>query len=107
MSKYSQQTVLLEDRNSSTSIIVGLVPLGARVLDVGCSAGYLGAALKQERMARVWGIELDEADAETARQRGFEKVFTADLDTFEWPSLDAYEFDVVVFADVLEHLKRP
>ena len=107
MSKYSAQGVQLEDRNSATTRIVGLVPIGARVLDVGCSAGYLGEALKEQREARVWGIELDESDAAKARERGFEEVFAADLDHFAWDDLDRYEFDAVVFADVLEHLKRP
>lgn len=107
MSKYSAQEVPSEDRNSATTKIVGLVPGGARVLDVGCSAGYLGEALKQRRQARVWGIELDETDAALARDRGFEEVFTADLDSFSWDMLDGYEFDAVIFADVLEHLKRP
>jgi methionine biosynthesis protein MetW len=107
MSKYSTQEVPLEDRNSATTKIVGLVPSGARVLDVGCSAGYLGEALKQRKQARVWGIELDERDAAKARERGFEEVLTADLDLFNWDDLDGREFDVIVFADVLEHLKRP
>jgi SAM-dependent methyltransferase len=74
---------------------------------VGCSAGYLGEALKERKQARVWGIELDETDAAKARERGFEEVFTADLDQFAWDDLDGYEFDAIVFADVLEHLKRP
>jgi len=99
--------VPLADRNSATTRIVGLVPTGARVLDVGCSAGYLGEALKQRRGARVWGIELDETDAAKARERGFEEVFTADLDRFAWDDLGSREFDAVVFADVLEHLKQP
>src|SRR4029077_3564100 len=107
MSKYSAQGVPLEDSNSATTKIVGLVPSAARVLDVGCSAGYLGEALMQRRDARVWGIELDERDAAMARERGFEQVFTADLDLFAWDDLGGLEFDVVVFADVLEHLKRP
>jgi methionine biosynthesis protein MetW len=107
MSKYSAQGVPLEDSNTATTKIVGLVPTGARVLDVGCSAGYLGEALIQRRDARAWGIELDETDAAMARERGFEEVFTADLDGFAWDDLGRLEFDVVVFADVLEHLKRP
>ncbi len=61
----------------------------------------------QQRDARAWGIELDERDAAMARERGFEKVFTADLDSFEWDDLGRLEFDAIVFADVLEHLKRP
>lgn len=107
MSKYAKQSVQLEDANYATTKIVGLVPKGARALDVGCSTGYLGEALMQRRDARVWGIELDESDAETARERGFEKVFVADLDTFAWENLEGNEFDAIVFADVLEHLKRP
>src|ERR1700737_273927 len=107
MSKYSAQEVPLEDTNSATTKIVGLVPTGARVLDVGCSAGYLGEALKQRKQARVWGIELDETDAAKARERGFEEVFTADLDQFAWDDLNGHEFDAIVFADVLEHVKRP
>jgi methionine biosynthesis protein MetW len=107
MSKYSKQAVPLEDNNYATSRIVGLIQDGARVLDVGCSAGYLGESLIQHRKARVWGIELDESDAATARERGFEKVFTADLDTFNWQELEGNQFDAIVFADVLEHLKRP
>jgi methionine biosynthesis protein MetW len=107
VSKYSAQGVPVEDRNSATTKIVGLVPTGARVLDVGCSAGYLGEALKERRQARVWGIELDETDAAKARKRGYEEVIAADLDLFNWEDLGRNEFDVVVFADVLEHLKRP
>jgi 2-polyprenyl-3-methyl-5-hydroxy-6-metoxy-1,4-benzoquinol methylase len=107
MSKYSEQTVPLADTNSATSRIVGLIRDGARVLDVGCSAGYLGESLIQRCKARVWGIELDEADAAAARERGFEKVYTADLDTFDWQELVGNHFDAIVFADVLEHLKRP
>ncbi len=84
-----------------------MVPAGSRVLDVGCSSGYLGEALKERRDARVWGIELDDTDAAMARERGLEEVFTADLDSFDWDDLGTREFDVVVFADVLEHLKRP
>jgi methionine biosynthesis protein MetW len=107
MSKYSAQGVPLENSNAATTKIVGLVPVGARVLDVGCSAGYLGEALIQRCEARVWGIELDERDAAMARERGFEQVLTADLDRFDWEDLGQLEFDVIVFADVLEHLKRP
>ena len=107
MSKYSKQGVPLDDQNTAPTRILGMVPIGSRVLDVGCSSGYLGEALKERRDAIVWGIELDETDAAMARERGFEEVFAADLDTFDWDDLGQREFDVVIFADVLEHLKRP
>jgi 2-polyprenyl-3-methyl-5-hydroxy-6-metoxy-1,4-benzoquinol methylase len=107
MSKYSKQGVPLDDQNTAPTRILGMVPVGSRVLDVGCSSGYLGEALKRQRGASVWGIELDETDAAMARERGFEEVFVADLDSFDWDDLGRREFDVIVFADVLEHLKRP
>jgi cyclopropane fatty-acyl-phospholipid synthase-like methyltransferase len=83
MSKYSKQGVPVDDQNTAPSRIVGMVPTGSRVLDVGCSSGYLGEALKERRDARVWGIELDETDAAMARERGLEEVFTADVDSFD------------------------
>lgn len=107
MSKYSRQSVDLDNPSTSTTKIVELVPENSRVLDVGCSSGYLGEAFIKKRGARVWGIEIDPDDADQARQRGFERVFGGDLDSFDWNDLAGLEFDAIVFADVLEHLKRP
>jgi methionine biosynthesis protein MetW len=107
VSKYAEQRVRLEDRNSSTTKITDLVTQGARVLDVGCSSGYLGETLIAEKGARVWGVEIDESDAARARQRGFQEVAVADLDQFDWTPFAAMKFDYILFADVLEHLKNP
>src|SRR3712207_6210293 len=49
--------------------IVGLVPPGARrVLDLGCSTGWLAAALKEFRDIEVVGIEREPAYAAVARE---------------------------------------
>ena len=48
--------------------IVGLVPEGARrVLDLGCSTGWLAAALKERGPVEVVGIEREPAYARIAR----------------------------------------
>lgn len=89
--------------------VLALVPEHARrVLDLGCSSGRLGAALKQRQGAVVVGIEAHEHYAKEARGR-LENVLHADIE--EVFSTDACStlgtFDCIVAADVLEHLRDP
>lgn len=78
-------------------------PEPLRVLDVGCSEGYLGKILTKKGHA-VTGIESDPAAAEKAC--GYYEVFhRADIETFAFPYRRV--FDYILFADVLEHLRDP
>ncbi|HRJ27873.1 MAG TPA: class I SAM-dependent methyltransferase [Fimbriimonadaceae bacterium] len=82
------------------------VPERARkILDVGCWRGAFGAALKAERSAEVWGIELEPEPASVAATR-LDRVLVGDaLQIFG--ELPREAFDAVCFNDVLEHLPRP
>ena len=82
------------------------IEAGARVLDVGCGAGALGAALRRERDIEVVGIELAPTAVERASER-LDRVIAADLDALEALPADAGVFDAIVLADVLEHLRDP
>ncbi len=73
------------------------------ILDVGTASGYLGKTLR-ERGHSVTGIEMDPATAEKARAY-YDFFHVADLETFEFPY--RREFDYILFADVLEHLRDP
>jgi 2-polyprenyl-3-methyl-5-hydroxy-6-metoxy-1,4-benzoquinol methylase len=75
-----------------------------RVLDVGCSSGYLARRLV-ERGSTVVGLEADERAAEEAREV-CEEVLVGDVETIELPFAEA-SFDVVLCGDVLEHLRDP
>lgn len=75
-----------------------------RVLDVGCSSGYLARPLV-ERGATVVGIDADERAAEEARSV-CEQVLVGDVETMALPFEDA-SFDLVLCGDVLEHLRDP
>jgi methionine biosynthesis protein MetW len=89
--------------------VAELVPAGvARVLDLGCSSGALGQALKRREGCEVVGVE---ADAERAARAGerLDRVVHADLDRFAgagWRD-ELGRFDCLVAADVLEHLRDP
>ena len=76
------------------------------MLDVGCAHGYVAEVLVRQG-CRVVGVERDPEDAARAR-RHCEEVVVADLDTPGWAdALGARRFDVIVFADVLEHVRDP
>ena len=86
------------------AMLLELVPDGSRVLDVGCSSGYLARPLV-ERGCTVVGIELDESAAEAAREV-CEEVLVGDAETMELPFPPA-SFDVVLCGDLIEHLREP
>jgi 2-polyprenyl-3-methyl-5-hydroxy-6-metoxy-1,4-benzoquinol methylase len=75
-----------------------------RVLDVGCSSGYLARPLVAAG-ATVVGVELDPAAAEEARTV-CEEVVVGDVESLELP-FDQASFDVVLCGDVVEHLRDP
>ncbi|GGR72813.1 2-polyprenyl-3-methyl-5-hydroxy-6-metoxy-1,4-benzoquinol methylase [Nocardioides luteus] len=77
-----------------------------RVLDVGCWTGEVGRILT-ERGCTVTGIEID-PEAAALAEKVLERVIVADLDSTPLTELaEPGAYDVVIFADVLEHLLDP
>lgn len=77
-----------------------------RVLEVGCSGGYFGEALKRAGH-EVWGIELNEQAAQEAAQV-LDRVESMTVEGFlKNPEFQNEKFDAIVFGDVLEHLADP
>lgn len=80
-----------------------------RVLDVGCFCGGTGRFLKQRYPGcEVVGVEMLEKAAELAAP-AYDRVIVGTLEqlSFEEAGLPPHTFDVVVAADVLEHLFNP
>jgi 2-polyprenyl-3-methyl-5-hydroxy-6-metoxy-1,4-benzoquinol methylase len=75
-----------------------------RALDVGCSTGYLALPLVAAGV-EVTGLELDPLAAAEARTV-CKDVLVGDVETMELP-FEPGSFDLVLCADVLEHLRSP
>jgi 2-polyprenyl-3-methyl-5-hydroxy-6-metoxy-1,4-benzoquinol methylase len=84
--------------------LLALVGSGKRVLDVGCSSGYLATPLVANGCT-VIGVELD-PDAAEAAGSVCADVLVGDVETMEFPFTEA-SFDVVLCGDLVEHLREP
>jgi 2-polyprenyl-3-methyl-5-hydroxy-6-metoxy-1,4-benzoquinol methylase len=93
------------DRHSSHSQIVKQCGegQGLRLLDVGCARGHLSTALTSQGW-EVTGIEYDAADAAVAQENCIDVIVGTAEDVMEAMN---EKFDVIVFADVLEHFVHP
>jgi 2-polyprenyl-3-methyl-5-hydroxy-6-metoxy-1,4-benzoquinol methylase len=96
-----------DDPASTHSKVVSLVPPATRVLEFGCATGYMSEVLKTRLGCTVVGVEIDRDAAALAEQHA-ERVIVGDAEKIDYAAeLAGEEFDVVLFADVLEHLKEP
>lgn len=80
-----------------------------RVLEIGCGAGATGALVKQKYPDTQYiGVEIEEEAATIARTR-LNKVIQVNIEqvTIEQLAVEQESFDLIVCADVLEHLYDP
>jgi 2-polyprenyl-3-methyl-5-hydroxy-6-metoxy-1,4-benzoquinol methylase len=81
---------------------------GPRVLDLGSGPGIVSGALARTADKTVTCVDLDPDHLEAAAERGAARTIQSDLTTTTWSEQVAGEqFDVVILADVLEHLVDP
>jgi glycosyltransferase involved in cell wall biosynthesis len=90
------------DFPSPHSAALDTVRPGARVIDLGCAGGYVGAALRQRRGCHVTGVDR------------YPLASGVELDAFirhdlndGLPRLDFRKYDYVLILDVIEHLSSP
>jgi 2-polyprenyl-3-methyl-5-hydroxy-6-metoxy-1,4-benzoquinol methylase len=90
------------DYVSPHSEALAVVPAGARVLDLGCAGGYVGAMMRRMRGCTVTGVDK------------FPLGPGVELDRFVlhdlndgFPPVNAGDYDHVLLLDVIEHLASP
>lgn len=92
--------------NTSQAKAIHMVGWNKRVLEVGPATGSM-TALMQQRGCRVTGIEIDPEAAKSASQY-CEEMIVGDVETLDLEeALGDGQFDMILFADVLEHLVDP
>ena len=89
---------------SIQNALAQLVPLGARVLDLGCGDGAMLAHLQATHGCSGYGVEIDDANVLACVQRGV-NVIQLNLDE-GLAMFDDASFDVVLQIDTLQHLRN-
>ena len=96
----------LGDEGTSHHYMLELIGSNKTVLDVGCASGYLAKTLGAYGNT-VTGVEYD-AEAAAEAEPHLHRVVVADLDQVDLAEAVGGDcFDVIVFGDVLEHLRDP
>ncbi len=91
-------------KHGTHKIILSFLEEKKLVLDVGCQTGYLGA--NDIKNNTFYGIEKNKKAAKKA-EKIYRKVITGDVEKLINTSLELPKFDVIIFADILEHLVYP
>lgn len=94
------------DGLSTAARLSRLVGSDRRVLELGCGYGVITRQLAVEQGCAVTGVEYDAASAEHARA-WLDQLVVGDLENASWATSILPPFDVVLAADVIEHLRDP
>lgn len=113
LNKYGNEEYIIdiEAKNDSHSIISReIVKLEKKltVLDVGCGSGLIGKFLLDYDNITIDGIEIDKkAIAEANKIKKYRKIYNNSIDEILDDSIKLQKYDVIIFADLLEHLVKP
>lgn len=100
-------TIDLATENSSHTKILRLVGRDNYVLEIGCATGYMTRYLEEELGCKVFCIEIDPKSANKASPY-CEELLVEDIEQLDFDeAFKKKRFDVVIMADVLEHMKNP
>jgi homoserine O-acetyltransferase len=97
-------TSIFHPRRLDYDRILGLIPPGASVLDLGCGRGGLLSSLRQRGETRLLGLELDEQAILGCVQQGLQVVH-GDLDQ-GLPAFADDQFEVVVLSQTLQAVRN-
>jgi len=92
--------------NNRTSVALGLLPSGQRLLDIGCWNGaFLEHVRSTDRYQELYGVDIIPEAVETTRAKGF-VAQVVDLNGELLPFPDQH-FDAVTILGVIEHVFDP
>ncbi|MBP9732118.1 MAG: class I SAM-dependent methyltransferase [Candidatus Magasanikbacteria bacterium] len=96
------------ESSGTHALILDQVRPETTILDVGCSTGYLGEYLIQNKKCMVYGIESDAPSHAIALSKGYETVALETVeDALSSHIFEGKKFDHIIIGDVLEHVVDP
>lgn len=95
------------DTNTTHGKVLNQIKSGSRVLECGCSSGYITKFLKEQLNCKVSIIECDEESYNMAKQYAEDGVCANLNDESCFKMFEEEEYDYILFMDVLEHLVNP
>lgn len=87
--------------------VLDQIPANSKVLEIGTASGYMGEYLVHEKKCEVWGIEPVTELYHDAEKCGYTKLFNSSVEDFLQQLAPTEQFDVIIMADVLEHMVYP
>lgn len=109
MTKY-EFSLNFSNPSTTHSIQARMVDESTMLLDVGCHAGTMGAALRDGKAVKVIGIDTDLEALKVAKTR-LENAFIGSIEETGWveriQEKGYTSFDTILFGDVLEHTRNP
>jgi SAM-dependent methyltransferase len=88
------------------SLVEFIGAVHGRVLDIGCGEGTWAGDLRRGGAEELVGVEVSSAACERARTR-YDAVLESPVESLDFPEEGGARFDLVIAADVLEHLQDP
>lgn len=105
MNKYDVALDL--ETNNSLSIIAENIRPNSMILEFGPATGRLTKYLKEQLNCQVYIVEIDEEAYQEALKYAIDGS-CGDIESYQWEEkIKPLQFDYIIFADVLEHLRNP
>ena len=108
MSDYKYEFDPTATNNTAASVYRLAGSGGQRVLDLGSGPAIVSSHLAEHDGKQVTCLDSSAKSLQAARERGVDRAIRVDLNDSDWVEAVAGEvFDVILLADVLEHLVDP
>jgi SAM-dependent methyltransferase len=75
----------------------------AHILDIGCGSGNLLSVLRKNGFTSIYGSDFSQESVDSTNRKFVDQAFRADIK--DVTSFDNRKYDVVICADVLEHIE--
>lgn len=106
MEKLYDKNISVSD-NTTAGKILNYIGYDKKVLEVGCASGVQTKLLREVFRCHVTGVELNPSSAEKARCY-CDSLIVGDIELLSFDEVfSGKQFDVILLADVLEHLRCP